>query len=104
MVRLAPILACLAVLSIPQLAAADRVPGPPESCPPGSTPETGHGGPHCAPSPDCTGGAECQGRACTAIDQCIETRGCGGRRRPDPGTPDTCTIEHVAGPCGAGRA
>jgi hypothetical protein len=80
-------------------ARADVVDPPPASCPPGSTPSTGHSGPYCAPTPECTATSCSGGASCLAVAQCIETRDCGGLRPPDSGP---CTIEHVAGACGAG--
>lgn len=57
MIRASIAAAALAVLW-PQLAAADDLPGPPEECPPGSTPHTEHAGQWCAAT-TCQRDADC---------------------------------------------
>lgn len=82
-------------------ARADVVGPPPDSCPLGSTPATGHSGPRCSPSADCTSDTACgTSSRCVDVMQCIETRACGGLMPPDSAP---CTVEHVVGACdGAG--
>lgn len=94
--------ACALVFFAPAASTrADVVGPPPASCPAGSTPATGHSGPRCEPTPDCTTDVSCSATGrCVDAMQCIETRGCGGLMPPDSAP---CTVEHVVGPCdGAG--
>lgn len=88
----------LCLLLLPSAALADVVGPEPESCPPGSRPSVAHSGPYCAPVAECGGDTECgAGETCDVIQQCVETRGCGGLMAPDS---EPCTLEHVVGPCG----
>jgi hypothetical protein len=53
---------------------ADKVPPAPEDCPPGSTGDTGHEGPHCIPL-DCTADSDCKdGKVCQERPLCIEKK------------------------------
>lgn len=55
------------------VAFADKVPPPPEECPPGATPATNHGGPYCRPG-TCTTDADCEGgNVCQEQALCIAT-------------------------------
>ena len=90
-------LCLVCVLLLPQVAFADVVGPEPESCPPGSQPAVSHSGPYCAPLAECSADSACgEGEACNPIQQCVETRGCGGLVPPDA---EPCTLENVVGPC-----
>jgi hypothetical protein len=53
-------------------ALADDVPPPPTDCPPGTTGDTGHEGPHCIPL-NCSADADCKdGKVCQELPLCIE--------------------------------
>ncbi|MDQ3038047.1 MAG: MYXO-CTERM sorting domain-containing protein [Myxococcota bacterium] len=96
---LGALLAAVVALSS-SVALADAVGPPPESCPPGSTPQSSHAGPLCVPLGECSSSTECSaGATCEAVSQCVETRDCGGLRPPDSGP---CTVDHVVGACGEG--
>lgn len=53
------VLALLAALLVPRLAAADAVPPPPDNCPPGARGTTSHSGTACEPIP-CATDADCR--------------------------------------------
>ncbi|MFO0747107.1 MAG: hypothetical protein U1F43_15810 [Myxococcota bacterium] len=64
-------------------ARADKIPGPPETCPPGATPESCHGGPYCAvtecdPSTPCPAGMGCQ-----PVEGCFRRLNCAGDVNPE---------------------
>ncbi|TNE50738.1 MAG: hypothetical protein EP343_07060 [Deltaproteobacteria bacterium] len=63
----------LAFLGVSWLGHADVVNPAPTSCPAGSTPSTGHVGPHCAPT-TCQSNTDCKsGETCREISLCITT-------------------------------
>jgi hypothetical protein len=60
---------------------ADVVSPPPEQCLDGTTPSTGHCGPHCQPT-ECTGNADCQTGTCRELSLCTTTIVCAGLVAP----------------------
>jgi hypothetical protein len=74
------LLCCMLLAS---LALADKVPSPPDDCPPGSTGDTGHEGPHCIPL-DCKTDADCKGGlVCKEQPLCIEEKMLAPRDDPE---------------------
>jgi hypothetical protein len=63
-------------------ARADVVMPPPDECPDGTTPATGHCGPHCEPIA-CESTADCAEGSCTSVRVCVETLVCAGQVEPD---------------------
>ncbi|EYF03630.1 Hypothetical protein CAP_5421 [Chondromyces apiculatus DSM 436] len=71
---------------------ADVVGPPPDTCPDGSTPQTCHGGPYCAPR-TCASENDCDaGELCVDRKLCLGELGCGGLLEPDAMPPMTPTI------------
>jgi MYXO-CTERM domain-containing protein len=69
-----PALVLALALAAPS-AFADVVGPPPGSCPNGSTPESNHAGPYCAPNACGDGGATCAtGATCQLVPLCLATR------------------------------
>lgn len=89
--------ACAAMALWSGVAAADAVPEPPTDCPDGTTPNTCHGGPYCAPT-SCTQDADCaDGKVCRERSLCLGSISCGGGWDPDA-TPDSSP--QILGECG----
>ncbi len=89
----------LSVGAVSRVAHADAVMPPPEECPDGTTPATGHCGPHCEPIA-CESTADCAAGTCTSVAVCVETLVCAGQVEPDA---DLSQYERpsVLGPCEA---
>ncbi len=89
-------------------ARADVVGYPPATCPPGSTPDTCHGGPHCAIRL-CQANTDCfTGQECKPIQACLGTLNCQGRPLPADAAPPLRKIMKSACPssgiCADGQA
>ncbi|MAC25779.1 MAG: hypothetical protein CMN31_29205 [Sandaracinus sp.] len=98
--------AALLALALAPAAHADVVGPPPDDCPAGSTPESCHGGPYCAPS-RCETDADCaDGTVCEARDLCLSTVSCAGLLPPDvdPAEFDRDAVSTDCGSCEAGCA
>jgi hypothetical protein len=81
-------------------AEADIVRPPPENCPTGSSGQTGHSGPYCAPR-KCTADSACaKGERCEARKLCVKSKTLGGGRRIRKEPPPT--VEEVVGTCAGG--
>ena len=72
----------LSVGAAPRSARADVVMPPPDECPDGTTPATGHCGPHCEPIA-CESTEDCTEGTCTTVRVCVQTLVCAGQVEPD---------------------
>ena len=91
------------LLSVPAIARADAVEPPPENCPAGTHPTSGHCGPHCV-ADTCSNDSECdEGKSCVERSLCVyQYQGpCGDYNPPDAGT---TTHDAVGAACQNGGA